>query len=153
MARRGDDLTMDLLEWRPPEVARRYDERAVSAASWRDRIARAVAETLRSAKESRDVIAARMTEWLGHDEPVSGKMLDAYASQAKEAHTIPYLRVIALGVATGDARLLQLAAEPIGHAVIEARFLGAIHEAMATERLEEIERARKLARRQWRGRV
>ncbi|CAA0128956.1 Uncharacterised protein [Starkeya nomas] len=150
---RRDPHTLDLFDWTPPTVVKRFDERRVRAATWRDQVARAVAETLGASELSRDEIADRMNDFLGEDEGVSRAMLDNYASQAKETHTISYMRVIALCAVTGDARLLQLAADPIERIVIEARFEGAIQEAMAAEQIEQLERIKKLGRRQWRGRA
>lgn len=152
MAPRRDPDTLDLFAWQPPEVVQRYDERAVMALSWRDRVSRAVRETLNSSALSRPEIAGAMSAWLGEGEEVPTSMLDAYASQAREGHTISYLRMIALGVVTGDPRLLQLAAEPLGRVVIEDRYLGAIQEAQATEQIERLEQMRKVGRRKWRGR-
>lgn len=153
MAPRRDPNTLDLFAWTPPEVVQRYDERAVMALSWRDRVSRAVRETLNSSALSRPEIADAMSAWLGEGEEVPTSMLDAYASQAREGHTISYLRMIALGVVTGDPRLLQLAAEPLGRVVIEDRYLGAIQEAQATEQIERLEQMRKVGRRKWRGRA
>ncbi|HSI41800.1 MAG TPA: hypothetical protein VLA00_14750 [Xanthobacteraceae bacterium] len=149
MTRRARDThTLDLFaDWTPPAVVERFEERAVRAASWRDRVAKAVARTL--ADQSRDEVAEAMSDWLG--EPVSRAMLDNYASQAKDEHTISFVRVIALSVVTGDARLLQLAAEALDRAVIETRYLGAIQEAMAGEQIERLERMRRIGRRQWRS--
>lgn len=147
MTRRRDDLTLDMFSWQPPEVVERYEDRRILATTWRDKVARAVSETLNSCGFSREEVAERMSAELGED--ISKTTLDAYASQAKEAHSIPFARVIALGIATGDCRLLQLAAEPLGRAVVEARYLGAIDEAMATEQIEKLTRIRKSGRRRW----
>lgn len=117
--RRGDDRTLDLLAWAPPEPPR-YPEERVRTSTLRDRISRAVAETLKDCETSRADIATAMGEWLG--EEVSENMLNAYASQGREEHTIPYLRLLALAQVTGDVRLLQLGAELFGHTVIENRF-------------------------------
>lgn len=100
----------------------RYDEHRVRAASLRQRIARAVSETLKDASETRPAIARLMSTWLG--EEVSKNMLDAYASEARDDHTIPYLRLLALVHATGDIRPLQIGAEQFGHAVIDGDYLG-----------------------------
>jgi len=121
---RGDTDTLSLLDWQPPEPERlveRYPEPQVRAGTLRGRIAKAVSETLRHAEQSREDIAAAMSDWLGED--VTKNMLDAYASQSREDHTIPYLRLLALTHVTGDTRLLQLGAELFGRAVIEERWL------------------------------
>lgn len=153
MAPRRDPHTPDLFDWQPPKVVQRFEERAVMALSWRDRVSRAVAETLNSSSMTRPEIASAMSAWLGEGEEVPLSMLDAYASQAREGHTISFLRMIALGFVTGDQRLLQLAADPLGLAVVEDRYLGAIQEAQATEQIERLEQLRKVGRRKWRGRA
>lgn len=122
MPRRARDTeTLDLLAWEPPQLVQRYEEQRVRTASLRAKIARGVGETLREQRESREEVARQMGEWLGED--VSKNMLDAYASEAREDHTIPYLRLLALVHVTGDARLLQLGAELFDRAVIESRYL------------------------------
>lgn len=152
MSRRRDTHTLDLFDWTPPAVVKRFDAQRVRAATWRDQIARAVAEALHGSELSREEIAERMNDFLGEEDGgVTRGILDNYASQAKETHTISFLRVIALGAVTGDARLLQLAADPLERIVVEARFEGAIKEAMATEQIEQLERIKRLGRRQWRG--
>ncbi len=143
MAKAPDPRQYDLLTWDPPSVVDRYEPTRVKAASWRDRIAKAVSETLSSGTLTRDEIAERMTDWLGED--VSRAMLDAYASQAKTEHTIPFVRVVALIEVTGDTRLLQMAAEACGRAVIEERYLGAIEAEMVASKLEDLEARRRLA--------
>ena len=151
--RRGDTRTPDLLSWEPPvaeeDLVVRYDEPKVRAASLRDRIARAVAETLRDYQDSRESIAQAMSEWLGED--VSKPMLDAYASQAREGHTISYLRLLALIHVTGDTRLLQLGAELFQCAVIDDRYLPWVEVGQAADVRDESQKwfdaARQRARR------
>lgn len=132
MARRGgDDRTLDLLAWEPPEPPR-YAEERVRTATLRDRISRAVSETLKDCEQGRAEIAAAMGAWLG--EEVSENMLNAYASQGREDHTIPYLRLLALVQVTGDTRLLQLGAELFGTTVIENRLKPFIEIGMRFDR-------------------
>lgn len=132
---RGDDRTLDLLDWEPPVIVRRYDEERVRTASLRSRIARAVSETLKEAEGSREDIAEAMSAWLG--EEVSVNMLNAYASEAREDHSIPYLRLLALMHATGDVRLLQMGAEMFGHVVADIRYLDWIKVGMDADRREQ----------------
>ena len=120
------DHTFDLLGWiesQPPARAalqvERFDEGRVKAATLRAKIAHAVSETLRDCGKSREDVAHDMSVVL--DEIVSKPMLDAYASEARADHTIPFLRLIALMMVTGDVRPLQLAAEATGHLVISAQ--------------------------------
>lgn len=118
MSRRGACArTLDLLDWQPREAdVRRYDEDRVRASSLRARITHAVAETLRDCEHDRGEIARRMSEWLGED--VSKNMLDAYASEARDDHSISYLRLLALVHVTGDIRPLQTGAEMFDHVVV-----------------------------------
>jgi hypothetical protein len=132
---RGDDRTLDLLDWEPPMIVRRYDEERVRTASLRSRIARAVSETLKEAAGSREEIAEAMSAWLG--EEVSVNMLNAYASEAREDHSIPYLRLLALMHATGDVRLLQMGAEMFNHVVADNRYLDWIKVGMDADRREQ----------------
>lgn len=142
-----DERTLDLLAWEPPalEVAR-YDEPEVRSASLRDRISRAVALTLRECSKTRDDLAAEMSAWLG--EEVSKASLDAYASQAREDHTISYLRLLALVHATGDTRLLQLGAELFGMTVIDNTYLPWVEVGQLAVTKEEIGKALDAALRQ-----
>lgn len=134
--RRGDNDTLDLLEdWTPPEVIKRYDEDRVRTASLRAKIARAVAESLRDCEMKRDEIAAAMSEWLA--EEVTKNMLDAYASEAREEHTITYLRLLGLIHVTGDVRLLQIGAEMFGHVVADDKYLEWIRVGMEADRRDQ----------------
>jgi hypothetical protein len=133
---RRDPNTLDIFsDWTPPVVVERYEETRVRTATLRARIARAVSETLKDFDRSREDVALAMSEWLGED--VTKNMLDAYASEAREAHTIPYLRLLALVHATGDVRLLQLGAELFGHVVAHSRYLEWIEVGMEADRREQ----------------
>lgn len=133
---RGDHQTMELLEWQPPEVVKRYEEQAVRASSLRSRIAHAVSQSLKDCELTRDDVAYRMSEWLGED--VSKNMLDAYASEAREEKSIPFLRILALAHVTGDMRLLQLGAELFDHSVVDNRYLRWIEVGKRAMRKKEI---------------
>ena len=151
MARQpGDKTTLDLLAWEPPELVERYEEVTVRAATLRARIAKAVSETLKEAEGSREDIAARMSEWLGED--ISKHMLDAYASEAREEHTIPFLRVLALLHVTGDVRLLQLGAEMFGHSVIDDKYLPWVEVGQLADTKVDVDKAFDAARRNARRR-
>lgn len=152
MARPRDLKTLDMFtEWQPPEVVQRFEDVRVRAATLRQKLAMGVSETLKSADEDRDAIAAKMAEWLG--EEVSKNLLDRYASQASEEHVISLLRLIALIHATGDLRILQMIAEMFGHSVVEDRFLPWIEVGQLAERKDEIVSAFDAARRNARARL
>lgn len=152
MARaRGDHRTLDLLSWEPEAVIKRYDDRQVRTATVRARVARAVSVTLKDCRESREAIAASMSLWLGED--VTKNMLDAYASEAREDQSIPFVRLIALIQATGDVRPLQAAAELFGHAVIEDRYLPWVEVGQLADKRDELDKSFEAARRNARRRV
>lgn len=135
---RRDSKTLDLFTWEPPELVARYDEQRVKAADLRVKIARAVSETLNDCGMTRAEVAKAMSEWLG--EKVEKASLDAYASPAKKGHTLSFIRLIALLEVTRDRRLLQIAAEPLGWAVLEDRRLAWINVGQAAFAKREIER-------------
>lgn len=143
--RSNDNQTLDLLNWEPPEIVKRYDDTRVRTATLRSRIARAVSETLKSSEGSRDEIAVAMTNWLGED--VSRNMLDAYASEAREEQTIPFLRLLALIHATGDVRLLQLGAEMFEHSIVDDKYLPWVEVGQLADQKENIDKAFEFARR------
>ncbi len=145
MRRQRDTRTLDLLTWEPPQLVRRFEERRVRAASLRDRISLAVAETLKECGMSRDEVAQRMSEWLG--EEVSKNTLDAWASQARDDHTPSFLRVLALVHATGDVRLLQMGADQFGQSVVENRYLPWVSVGQLADKKEEMDKAFEVARR------
>ncbi len=140
--KRGDKLTLDLLEdWTPPEIVQRYDEERLRTATLRAKLARAVSETLKESDLSREEIASKMSDWL--EEDVSRNMLDAYASEAREEHTITYLRIIALIHVTGDSRIMQIGADRFGHIVVDKKYQKWINVGMAKARQVEVERLNK----------
>lgn len=148
--RRGDTRTGDLLDWEPPPLVETYDAVTIRAASLRAKIAHAISATLCEAEQDRTQIAAAMTGFLG--EEVSKNMLDAYASESRDDHTISFVRLLALVEVTGDVRPLTLAAEMAGCVVIPARYMAAVHEAMWAAREEEAHAQRLSSRKAWRGR-
>lgn len=140
----------DLLDWQPPEIVRAFDPQLVRGATTEARIARAVSVALQECGVGRDVIAARMSAYLNRK--VSVAMLNAYASAAREDHTISLPRFLALLHATGDQRLLELLAEPFGLAVIERKHLPLIDIAILRERQDELRDAVNAKRREARAR-
>ena len=132
---------LPLLDWEPPQAALAFEERLVRGASFAARVSRAVAVALRECGRPRREVARRMSEFLG--EEVSVAMIDAYASVARSDHRISVPRLWALLHATGDRRLLELLAEPMGWAVIERRHLPLIEAEMVREREAALRRHRK----------
>lgn len=146
MTRRSsrDPHTLSLLEWQPPEPVKKFAQSEVRAASLDARICKAIVVALRDAGAAREVIAARMSAYLG--ETVSLAMLNAYASPARSTHTINVVRFVALVHATHDRRLLELLAEMFGWSVVDERYADAIAEVELAEKAEEISRQLQLTR-------
>ena len=151
MPRRPNTCQLDLLDWEPPTLLRRFEPQRVRAATLQARIARAVSEALKDHDGSRADVAAAMSQYLG--ERVTKSALDGYASEARSDNSISFVRLIALTDVTGDLRPLQLAAELFDHAVIERRYLPAIEDAMWDDRIEEAKAHKRHARRAWKGTV
>ncbi|MBX9594404.1 MAG: hypothetical protein K2X46_08580 [Roseomonas sp.] len=139
----------DLLTWSPPQPALAFDERAIRSTTLAARISRAVSVALRECGKPRGHVAREMSSYLG--EEVSLPMLDAYASVARDQHRISVTRFIALAHATGDRRLLELLAEPIGLAVIDRKYLPLIELAAIREQEDELRKRRKALARRSRG--
>ncbi len=117
MSRRAAAVSvqMELLAWTPPVARAQFDEVRGRAQSVPARLARAIGAALADAAAlgiTREDVARRMGEFLG--ERVSVNMLNGYASQARADHVIGVPRFLALLHATGDRRLLELLAEPMG---------------------------------------
>jgi len=144
---------LDLLAWTAPEPVRRFEAHRVRAASFREQVARAISAVLKDADaagRSRESIAVAMSEFLG--ERVSLNMLNAYASQARDEHSVSVTRLFALLHATRDQRLLQLLAEPMGWAVIDQKFLPLIELAAVTDQAKALgKRAKEIRREVRRG--
>lgn len=141
---------MDLLAWQQPEVVRAFPPEQVRGATFAARIARAVSVALGDCAAPRAEVAERMSDYLG--QKISLAMLNAYASAARDDHTISLPRFLALMHATGDQRLLELLAEPFGLAVIERKHLPLIEMALLGERMAEIKGMHDAKRREARAR-
>lgn len=149
MARGRDTQTYDLLAWEPPQPAKAFAPEKVRAASLRSMVCRALAAALKECGKDRERVATDITDFLG--EPCAKSMLDAYASEAREEHTIPLVRFLGVVHATGDIRLLQVLANQFGWAVVPAKYLPAIEEAIIADKIEELQQRRVMARKTWKG--
>lgn len=144
-----DRQTLDLFDWTPPAITPSFPARLIRAASLRAMASKALSISLKDSGKPRDRIAEEMASYLG--EPCSKAMVDAYASEAREEHSIPLIRFIGVINATRDIRLLNMIAELFGWAVVPARYLPAIEEAMLAEKIEELQQRKTAARRSWKG--
>lgn len=143
MARdRADTLTLDLLDWQPPEIAAAFPEEKVRAATLRGRMAKAVSVSLRECGLERAEVARRMGAYLG-GEQVSENMLDNYASEARADTTISVPRLLALVHVTGDLRLLQVLADPFGQVVVDKRYVSIIRAQQMRDKSLELARMAK----------
>lgn len=150
MARKRDPFTVDLFsEFKPGPVVERFDDEQVKAWSLSGRLAKAVALTMEASGKSREEIAAEMTEVTKTN--VSKAMLDAYASQAREQHSISALRLAALAIVTGDARAFNTLLEEAGLIVVPKRYEALLRRERARELLERLEREEKAADAEWRA--
>lgn len=138
-----------LFDWTPPATVAQFDEAHIRAATLNGRVSRAISTALKECSEPRAAIAQRMSAFLG--ETVSKNMLDAYASQARDDHSITAVRFIALVHATGDRRLLELFAGQFGWAVIDRKYLPLIDLAALQEKQDELRRQSDALRRQARS--
>lgn len=136
--RRLDTRTGDLLAWQPPKPEVGFVKEDVRGASLSARFAKAISLSLKDCGKSRAAIAGAMSEYLG--ENISPHMLDAYASEAREAHVINVVRLAALVHATGDYRLLALLPELFGLIVVEKKYRHWINAAVAKDKAEELHR-------------
>lgn len=129
---------LDLWNWTPPEPVARFAPERVRAAAVAARICQAVAAALRECEAPREVIAARMSDYLGVR--ISRNMLDGYASQGRPDQNISAARLLALLHATGDRRLMQALVDPFNWVVIGREHLPAIELAALREHQGEMAR-------------
>ncbi len=128
-----------------------FEPEQVRGVTEQQRLARAISVALKDATErgvTREQIAERMSDFLGVGQKVSTNMLNAYASAAREDHIIGVVRFAALLHATGDRRLLEMIAAPMGWAVIERKQLAMIELAAVQEAEDAMRRRREALRRQ-----
>ncbi|MGD9476109.1 hypothetical protein [Shinella sp. G-2] len=150
MTRKRDPFTVDLFsDLKPAPVVDRFDGEDVKAWSLAGRLAKAVARTMEASGKSRDEIAAEMTEVTKTD--VSKAMLDAYASQAREKHSISALRLAALAIVTGDARAFNTLLEEAGLIVVPQKYEALLRRERARELRDQLEREEKAADAEWRA--
>lgn len=118
------DKPLNPFAWEPPQVAVGYSDDVTGKGPLQNRIARLVSRALRDARDDRNIsraeVAHRMTEELGR--PVSEGMLDKWASEAGEAHRIPFDAFIALVSVTGAMDLLGFLPNLMGFVVVPQKY-------------------------------
>lgn len=150
--RKKDRAIGDLFDFIPNEKATvpSFSPETIKAATLTSKISKAVSITLCEADGlERTDVARRMSEYLG--ENVAEGTLNGYSSEARTNNKISVERAIALCHATGDFRLLSMMADELGLAVIEARYLPAVIEAMARAEIERLTVLANQSRKQWNG--
>lgn len=135
MARvRGDQHTMDLLDWQPPKVA------VAPAEDMRGPldlvIARLITTTLKGG--NRKSVAEDMSRYLGRT--ISKDQLDAWASPGKPSNRMPLDAAVALIAVTGNLGILGWLAGEHGHVVVPARYADLIEMHLLEEKEAEIAR-------------
>ncbi len=128
-------LTPDLFDL--PEAMPAFEKEDVRAGTVEGKIALSVSKILKDGSRSREEIAEAMAEWLG-DKKMSGAMLNAYSSQARDAYKITVARFWALIEVTKDIRLLQEIANSVGYIVMEERYAKRVKKAEKEEQIEAL---------------
>jgi hypothetical protein len=151
MARaRRDTLTSDLFrDYQPEPVVARFAQEDVQSWSLAGRVSKAVARTMDEAGMSRAEIAEAMSELLKTS--VSKAMLDGYASQAREQHSISAVRLAALVEVTGDVRALNALLEGSELIVVPQKYEALLRREKARELRERAEREEQAADAEWKA--
>ncbi|OYW33965.1 MAG: hypothetical protein B7Z41_03840 [Rhizobiales bacterium 12-66-7] len=111
-------------------------------------IAKLIKRALADCKQSREIIAAKMTEYLGR--PISKDSLDAWASPAK-SNRPPLDAFAALIYATGDMSLLGWMPAEHGYVVVPAKYADLIELHLLEERESEISRRKQALTARYKG--
>lgn len=148
--RKRDPATPDLFrDYALPTVVERYAPERMRAATITMRVARAVAEALKTDGRSRAAIAAEMSAYLG--DTVTESVLNQYASPSNDRHNIPAHRLLALLVVTGDARLINAVLEDTGLVAVSAKYELLIRRELAKEARDRLDREIAATDAQWRA--
>lgn len=128
------------LGWQPPQVSVGYSDEIAGRGSLQNQIARLVARALRDARDDRGLtrpdIARRMSDELGRK--VTEESIEKWASEASEAHRIPFDAFIALVAATGATELLGFLPNLMGFVVVSKRYKPLIELHLLEEHEQEL---------------
>ncbi|MBB4465478.1 hypothetical protein ACC696_18265 [Rhizobium ruizarguesonis] len=150
MSRKRDTFTVDLFrDYQPAPVVDRFDHEEVKAYSLAGKLSKAVALTMEESGMTRDELATAVSDVT--KSPVSKAMLDAYASQAREQHSISAVRLAALITITEDPRALNVLLEDAGFIVIPKKYEALLKRERARELREQLEREERAADAEWRA--
>ncbi len=145
---RGDNQTMDLLQWKPPQVCIDRGAEAAGKGTLDNKIARIISAALRASKRDRSDVAYDMTEFLGRR--VSMEMLEKWASQAATGHRIPLDAFIALIDVTGSHQLVGFVADQFDLAVIPQQYADVIELHLIEEHEREVADRKAALQAKWR---
>lgn len=134
---RGDKMTGDLLSWEPPEVAPRFEETRVRAASLAGKVCRVLAEALKEDGRSREEIATALSEFLG--EEISRDTMDAWTSEARENNNISAYRFFGLAQILASPELLNELLTDTDLIVVDRKYQPLIERELALETKEKLE--------------
>jgi hypothetical protein len=149
--RQRDTRTLDLYrDFEPPAVVERFSPEETKGWTPAARLSKAVALALDDYAPGREAAAEAMSEVLG--DKVSKSLLDKYASQAAEGHTISALRLMALVAVTSDVRPLNTLLEGAGLIVVDKKYEALLRREQARLLKERAEREEQAADAEWRAR-
>lgn len=114
MARHPDQLDF----WAEPLFPVRAATTTIDIDRFRGRLKRAMAQAIRECPHSREIIAARMAQYLALAQ-VSKTTLDSYTAESKLSHDISLLRFKAFVRATGAVWLWDLVVAEDGLTLLE----------------------------------
>ncbi|MGO6954129.1 hypothetical protein ELI24_17155 [Rhizobium ruizarguesonis] len=150
MSRKRDTFTVDLFrDYQPAPVVDRFDHEEVKAYSLAGKLSKAVALTMEESGMTREELATAVSDVT--KSPISKAMLDAYASQAREQHSISAVRLAALITITEDPRALNVLLEDAGFIVIPKKYEALLKRERARELREQLEREERAADAEWRA--
>ncbi|HEY5209606.1 MAG TPA: hypothetical protein VIJ42_09200 [Stellaceae bacterium] len=149
-----DPLTLDLLNWEPPDVASGSDHHLGGRASLDHKIARLVSRALQQAREekrvSRHDVVNAMSSYLGRR--LSVQMLEKWASEGSESHRIPLDVFAALIDATEYRDLIGFVPSLFGHIAVRRRYGEIIELHLIEEHERDIAERKRALPLRWRGR-
>ena len=150
MTRRRDTFTLEMFDdFAPSAAVARFEDERVRAAHLSGRVKKAMSAAIKDSGHSRETIAALMGDQLG--ERITPAMLDQYTSTANETNNIPAYRLIALYLATRDARLINALFDGTDLIAIDARFTALIDRELWKEQRDFAERQSLASDKRWKA--
>lgn len=104
--------------WLEPLFPVRAPTESLDLARFRSKLKRAMAQAIRECPHGRDIIAARMAQYLGLPN-ISRATLDAYTAESKQTHDVTLVRFKAFVRATGANWLWDMVVSEDGLIMLE----------------------------------